>query len=63
MDLFLRWILSSPLLEPKPQPEAQEPPSKQKGVTAPQTTVCTTKGNEFETDSSRNFVEAIRIAA
>jgi len=35
MDLFLRWTLSTPLEEPKPQPEAEVPPASSTGDTAP----------------------------
>lgn len=36
MDLFLRWILSTPVLEPSFQPEAEVRPSHEFGETTPQ---------------------------
>lgn len=35
MDLFLPWLLSNPLLEPKPQPEAGQTGHSELGDTAP----------------------------
>lgn len=64
MDLFLRWTLSSPLLEPKPQPEAEIiPPDSSYGDTAPIVTISNTRTEESHIKESRLLMEALVLAS
>lgn len=62
MDLFLRWILSSPLLEPKLQPEADEKSSRVRGDTAPQETVFKVHGEGYKSGDPSILIEALNLA-
>lgn len=67
MDLFLRWILSSPLLEPKLQPEAKRTPSSPFGDTAIHLPIhwkrdCELRNEQLSKDSqSSDSTEAITV--
>lgn len=54
MDLFIRWILSSPLVEPKLQSEAVELPSSPSGDTTSQTTISKVCNKDYK-GKSLNF--------
>lgn len=58
MDLFLRWTLSSPLLEPIPEPDAETPPGSSTGDTAPIVTVSSTQNEESRMDNPSLMMEA-----
>ena len=63
MDLFLRWTLSSPLLEPKPQPEAETPLGSSNGDTVPIVTISSAQKEESQTNRSRLQMERLNLAS
>jgi hypothetical protein len=62
MDLFLRWILSSPLLEPQPQPEAEDPPGSSNGDTAPLVRSSNSQWEASLAAGARVSMEALNLA-
>ena len=63
MDLFLRWTLSSPLLEPKPQAEDNKAKGSSNGDTAAQLTVWNVQTKDCKTSYLRDRMETLNLAS